>query len=268
MTQVSLQQELPGPYQAEDLQPGERYELSHGYKVYCMPTGGDGATSAVAGTQVLTTDPAVTECGIDAGYTPSAELLRAPDLAVGNVPNRPGWIPGVPPLAVEYAGSYQDEEQLQKKISELLAAGTQQIWVVRLLGPRRVEVHRKGKKMRIVRSGKELTAPGILHNPVPVAALYDPALARKLTLRNLLQREGYESLDAVREEGVAAGREQGLEQGLVQGKREVLFRLIARAGLELTEEQRQALETCDDPETLDRWIDRALSDQTVEEILG
>jgi len=54
----------------------------------------------------------------------------------------------------------------------------------------------------------------------------------------------------------------------VARQREVLLKLIARFGLELTEEQRQALETCDDPETLDRWIDRALSAQTVEEILG
>jgi len=276
MTQVSLNQEAPGPYRADDLRPGDRYELSHGHKIYCMPTGGDGANSAVTGAQVLATDPAVTECGFDAGYTPDSSTVRAPDLAVGNVPNRPGWVPGVPPLAVEYAGSGQDETDLKKKIDELLTAGTKQIWVVRLLGPRRVEVHEPGKKMRTVGPGTELTAPGILHNPVPVEALYDPAVARKLTLRNLLQREGYESLNEVREEGLGQGLEQGLargieqgrEQGLVQGKRDVLFKLIARGGPELTAVQRQVVEECRDPATLDLWIDRALSGQTVEEILG
>jgi len=84
------------------------------------------------------------------------------------------------------------------------------------------------------------------------------------TVHNLLQREGYESLNEVREEGLG----QGLEQGLARGKRDVLFKLIARAGSELTAVQRQVVEECRDPATLDLWIDRALSGQTVEEILG
>jgi hypothetical protein len=45
--------------------------------------------------------------------------------------------------------------------------------------------------------------PGVLRNPVPVEALYDRRAAHRVTLRNLLQRQGYENLDAVRAEGVA-----------------------------------------------------------------
>ena len=48
----------------------------------------------------------------------------------------------------------------------------------------------------------------------------------------------------------------------------MIFKLIARAGLELTNEQRQVVEKCRDPANLDLWIDRALSAQTVKEILG
>ena len=46
------------------------------------------------------------------------------------------------------------------------------VWVVRLVGPRRVEIHEKGRRMRLARPGGDLLAPGILQNPVPVLALY------------------------------------------------------------------------------------------------
>jgi hypothetical protein len=53
----------------------------------------------------------------------------------------------------------QDEESLQDKIVDLLAAGTRFIWVVRLTGPRRVEVHELDRPMRTVSAGEELRAP-------------------------------------------------------------------------------------------------------------
>ena len=46
-----------------------------------------------------------------------------------------------------------------------------------------------------------LAVPGILRNPIPVEALYDRAAGHRATLSNLLQREGYDSLEAVRREG-------------------------------------------------------------------
>ncbi|WPL19873.1 hypothetical protein Thiowin_05020 [Thiorhodovibrio winogradskyi] len=50
----------------------------------------------------------------------------------------------------------------------------------------------------------------MLKNPLPVEALYDPQAAHEVALRNLLQRKGYASLEAVREQGKAEG-----ELGLV-----------------------------------------------------
>jgi hypothetical protein len=205
----------PGFLCASDLRPGVRYELHDGHPIYCAPTGGDGARSTLAGAEVLDTDPAVKEAGIDAGFSPSPGMLRAPDVAVGNVPDKIGWIQGVPPLALEYAGIGQDEDKLELKIADLLGAGTRMIWVVRLVGPRRIEVHERGKPVRTVGPGEELSAPGILHNAFPVEAFYDRDTAHRLTLRNLLQRAGYESLDDVREEGREEGREQGLRAAIL-----------------------------------------------------
>jgi hypothetical protein len=61
------------------------------------------AKAARLGGGVLASDPAVSDVGVDAGFSPSPEILRAPDLAVGEIPDQPGWVQGAPPLAVEYA---------------------------------------------------------------------------------------------------------------------------------------------------------------------
>ena len=211
----------PGPFSTAELGSRSRHELSDGHAIPCAPNRGDSARRVVAGGLVLDTDPDVDSTGFDAGFSPDLKNVRAPDIAVGNVPDRPGWIPGTPPLAVEYAGGGQDEAELTAKIGELLARGTQQLWVVRLLGNRRVEVHLPGEPVRTLGVGEVLTAPGILRNPVPVEALFDRNVAHEVAFRNLLQRHGYSGLDDVRAECAEEGREEGRHEA-----REVLRELV------------------------------------------
>ncbi|MFN7135140.1 MAG: right-handed parallel beta-helix repeat-containing protein, partial [Myxococcales bacterium] len=125
-----------GPFHAAQIAPGSRYELSDGHAILCMPTGGRGSRSNLVGASVLETDPAVASAGVDTGFSPTPKTLRAPDVAVGNVPDAPGWTNVAPPLAVEYADTGQDEEELQARIRDLLAHGTRYVWVVRLVGVR------------------------------------------------------------------------------------------------------------------------------------
>lgn len=244
-----------GPFHADQLRPGDRYELSNGHPVYCMPTGPRGAKATLVGGAVLQSDPAVEAVGTDAGFSPSPDILRAPDLAVGALPDQPGWVQGVPPLAVEYSDTGQDEQQLGLKIRELLASGTQILWVVRLTGPRRVEVHAPGRPMRLAHPGDELTAPGILKNPVPVEALYDPEVGRDVVFRNLLERQGYESLDAVREEGE------------VNALREAVLALLAVRGLSVPEDVGAIVTACTDLSTLKRWLERAVTAESAAAVL-
>ncbi len=183
---------------------------------------------------VLASDPAVQDVGVDTGFSPSPDVLRAPDLSVGEIPDLPGWAEGAPPLAVEYADTGQDEADLRIKIQELFAAGTRYVWVVRLTGPRRVEVHQPGQGMRIVNPGEQLEAPGILANPVPVKALYDRDTARQVIFRNLLQREGYASLEEVRAEGE------------VEGLREAIAEVLTARGFAVADDLRTALAGCGD----------------------
>ncbi|MBI4701515.1 MAG: hypothetical protein HY744_10205 [Deltaproteobacteria bacterium] len=232
MSNVTARRGTRGPLRAEDLRSGDPYELSDGHPVFCAPSGGDGARGSGLGFAVLDSDPAVEAAGVEPGYSPEPQMLRAPDVGVGNVPDRSGWISGVPPLAVEYASVGQDEAELQAKIADLLGRGTRSVWVVRLLGPRRVEVYEPGCAMRIVSPGERLAAPGLLRNEVPVEALYDRDAAHEISLRNLLQRRGYEGLEAVRAEGRAEGREQGRTEVL----RQTLRDLCEALGLGWTQE--------------------------------
>jgi len=257
----ALQSGSPGPFRAEHLRSGDPYELSNGHPIHCLPTGPRGAKAANVGGGVLASDPAVHDVGVDTGFSPSPEILRAPDLSVGEFPDQPGWVQGAPPLAVEYADTGQDEADLRIKIQELFAAGTLYIWVVRLTGPRRVEVHEPGGKLRIAHPGDQLEAPGILANPVPVEALYDREAGRRVTLRNLLQREGYASLDDVRAEGEAQGRAegevQGRAEGEVQGLREAVVEVLTGRSLGVDDDLRTALARVDDPAVLRSALRRA-----------
>jgi Uma2 family endonuclease len=229
MTKGSQQPEPRGPFRADQIRSGDPYELSNGHLIHCLPTGRRGARATNVGGAVLASDPAVQDVGVDVGVSPSPETLRAPDLAVGEIPDQPGWMQSAPPLAVEYADTGQNEGDLRTKIEELFAAGTRYIWVVRLTGPRRIEVHQPGQKMRIAHPGEQLAAPGILANPVPVEALYDRDAARQVIFRNLLQRQGYSSLEDVRAEGEA------------QGLRNAIVEVLMARGLAVDDDVRAAL---------------------------
>ncbi|MEM7582053.1 MAG: Uma2 family endonuclease [Acidobacteriota bacterium] len=243
----------PGRFEADEIREGDPYELSEGRLIQCFPTGGRGADASTTGAAVLKSDPDVDAAGFDTGYSPNPDTLRAPDLAVGNVPVEPGWVKGAPALAVEYADTGQNEADLAVKIRELLEAGTRILWVVRLTGERRVEIHEPDREMRLAYPGEELEAPGILRNPVRVEALYDWQIGQETTLRNLLQREGYGSLEDVRAEGRAEARAEGHAKGQAAS---ILGFLRARS-LEVTEEQRSRIEATTDPTELERWVRRA-----------
>ena len=227
----------PGPFTADQLREESRYELVNGHLLYCEHAGGRHSASNLTGGAALWSDPAVTEAGVDAGYQLNAATVRAPDVAVGHVPNAPGWVAGAPPLAVEYADRGQDEGKLRQKVAELLAAGTRYLWVVRLVGLPRVEVHEAGKAMRVASLDELLTAPGVLRNPVPVRALFERDAARALVLRNLLSQYGYDTLDDVRDEGHDEGRDEGLRAAVLD--------LCEVFEIELTAERRAFVEQLD-----------------------
>ena len=184
---------------------------------------------------------------------------------VGNVTDAPGWVKGAaPPLAVEYADTGQDEVELTAKIADLLAAGTRLVWVVRLVGPHRVEIHAPESAMRLAYPGEVLAAPGILRNPVPVAALFDRNAAHEVTLRNLLQRKGYRDLEQVREDGKA----EGLGEGELAALRDALTLILDQRALSIKPERHAEIRECVDPNQLRRWLRLAIGATSESDIFG
>lgn len=100
-------------------------------------------------------------------------------------------------------------------------------------------MHQPGKRLRIANPGEQLEAPGILANPVPVEALYDREAARRVMFRNLLQRQGYSSLEEVR------------AQGEIEGLRRAVVTVLSGRGLAVEEALRTALAACNDPAVLE-----------------
>ena len=257
----------PGPFKASQLRSGDPYELSNGHPIHCLPTGHRGAVANLIGGQVVATDPKVAYAGVDAGFTPEKGTLRAPDVAVVPKPDRDGWIPGVPPLALEYAGVGQDEQELQDKIADLLRFGTRFVWVIRLVGMPRVEVHQPNLPVETLYSGSLLEAPGILENPVPVEALYDQASSEKVVFRNLLQRRGYRDLDEVREEAREEGKEAGKEEGREEGLPQALEHLLRARGWTTAEAQRLRIHAATAAQ-LEQWLSSVISANTLDDLLG
>lgn len=216
----------PGPYGPSDVRPGQPWEISNGHRVACAPSGGEHGRAPFIAARALGSDPAVVSAGFDVGFALDSKTLRAPDISIGGVPDRPGFVRGVPDLGIEYASSGQDEADLLRKVEELLERGTRYMWVVRLTMPRHVVVFERNKEPRRCEPGELLDAPGVLSRPLPVEALWDADVARRVDLRNELERYGYRDLDAVRDEGKAEGLSEGKAEGLSEGEQAARAALI------------------------------------------
>ncbi|MDC3983053.1 Uma2 family endonuclease [Polyangium jinanense] len=223
-----------GPFKAEQVRAGDPYELSRGHIIERLPAGGRGGRAKLVGAAVLNSDPAVRSASVDTGFSPDPGTMRALDIAVGDIPDAPGWLKSAPLLAVEYVDTGHDEDELQMKVAELLEAGTKIIWVVRLFSPRRVEVYEPGARARTLLPGEMLSASNILANPIPVEALYDRNVAHRVTLKNLLQRKA---------------REEGELHTLRASVREV----FSARGLRLSPDHEAQIDQCSDPAVLRRW---------------
>ena len=121
----------------------------------------------------------------------------------------------------------------------------------------------------------ELTEVPADLTPGPYADALELANKAKFTAAEL---EAYQKVrDEIRQvleiaearfaEGEAKGKAEGKIKGKIEAKRETLLRLLGRAGLVLTETERDRIEACVDAEALDRWIDNVFGAQTAAEVL-
>lgn len=117
-----------------------------------------------------------------------------------------------------------------------------------------MEVYAPEQPLRIMGPGDQLAVPGILRNPVPVEALYDRHAGHRATLRNLLQREGYEDLAAVLREG----RKEGLAESILT--------LLQGRGISVSLDLEARITACRDTTALKTWLLAAARVDHAEEI--
>ncbi|AUX47483.1 hypothetical protein SOCE26_090040 [Sorangium cellulosum] len=64
------------------------------------------------------------------------------------------------------------------------------------------------------------------------------------------------------------GKLEGIREGELNGRRDTLLRLLARAGIALTENESARIQACTEVATLDRWIDNVLGAKTSADVLS
>jgi len=70
------------------------------------------------------------------------------------------------------------------------------------------------------------------------------------------------------ERGSRAGELKGLREGELRGLRDALRRLLARAGIALSENDHERIQACTDAATLDRWVENTLGAKTAADVFS
>ncbi len=69
-------------------------------------------------------------------------------------------------------------------------------------------------------------------------------------------------------DGLREGKLDGLREGKLDGLRDALLRLLARAGIALTEDDRARIQACTDTAILDTWIENVIGAKTAADVLS
>jgi len=116
-----------------------------------------------------------TESGFVLGRDP--EILRGPDVAfvraerLIGIPDD-GWPELAPDLVVEVVSPSETASQINRKVRQFLAAGSQSVWVV-YPDTRSVDVFESTGQHRVMKIGGTLTTPALPGFELTVAAIFE-----------------------------------------------------------------------------------------------
>jgi hypothetical protein len=86
--------------------------------------------------------------------------------------------------------------------------------------------------------------------------------------QRLIDRGKVDGLREGKVDGLREGKLDGLREGKLDGLRDALLRLLSRAGIALTDDDRSRVQACTDPATLDRWIKNVLGAKTAADVFS
>ena len=126
--------------------------VSEKHGVEMAPVGeehGEVAANISGNFYIYSRQSGVGRVGVEIGYLlrRNPDTVRAPDVSfylarrTEGEARRSGYVPGVPDIAIEVVSPGDTAAELEQKVGEYLAAGSQRVWVV-YPSSRRVMVHR------------------------------------------------------------------------------------------------------------------------------
>ncbi len=127
-----------------------RYELAEGEVIEMAPVTEEHGGAAIAigsAFHVYSRQSGIGRAGVEIGYRlrSGPDTVRGPDVSFRLFPlaeaQRTGFVTGAPDIAVEVVSPANTAAEMERKVREYLAAGSQRVWVVYPAG-RRVAVHR------------------------------------------------------------------------------------------------------------------------------
>lgn len=127
---------------------------------------------------------------------------------------------------------------------------------------------KKGRFVPLAPDG-EIADP-TLATPVSVRALLDAAEADNGVARALLSKNNpvlAAAQEKERLEGRLEGREEGREEGQLEGRASALLAVLAARALAPSPAVRQAIADCKSARTLDRWLKKAVTATSADEVI-
>ncbi|HTN82103.1 MAG TPA: hypothetical protein VL242_00390 [Sorangium sp.] len=98
--------------------------------------------------------------------------------------------------------------------------------------------------------------------------LHEPKRQEPEALVMERQIEGEATLPPFMQKMIYRGKLEGMREGKLEGKRDTLLRLLARAGIVLTENQSAHAQARTDIAPLDRWVGNVLEAKAATEVLS
>jgi hypothetical protein len=177
--------------------------------------------------------------------------------------------------------STQSEVDVTEKAEEMHKRGMRRIFAIFVKGPRRVcEWSPRDRRWTLLDTGARIE-DSCLITPLAVSALLDAALADSAVVKAMKAKGNPEILELEadaeargeakgRVEGEAKGRVEGeaksRAEGEAKGKVEAVLKVLEARGVAVSQAQREEIARCSDLARLSRWVVRALSAASAEEV--
>lgn len=257
----------PPPAVDDRLAPPEaRIEYVDGSEVFAAPANGPHAMLHADLSYVL-------RAHVKSGYRSAVDMLTRTDLGSDVAPDASVFSAEADPetggrqierLAFEIS-SEQTIGVPTIKARKLAQRGVRRVFCILVKKNRMMEWDRDIDGWRTLPAQSVIEDPCLAH-PLKVAALLDATAADDAVVEALRGRR-VPALERLMEAHKAEGKAEGRAEGKSEGKAEGIIAVLTARGIPTSDEQRGLICGCRDEGTLTRWLARAATVSTAEEVL-